>query len=67
MSLSATALESLITILAKYGPTAAQAVLDLFKKADPTTADVDALFSQLKKYEDFGIPAVAPTAAASPS
>lgn len=66
-TLSATTLEALVTLGAKYGPIAVQAIIDLFKKTDPTIADVEAAFAQLKKYEDFGIPAVAPTAAASPS
>jgi hypothetical protein len=60
--MSAAAIEALVVLAAKYGPTAVTSIIALFKKTDPALEDVATAFEQLKTYESFGIPAVAPTA-----
>lgn len=67
--MSATAVEALITLAVKYGPTAVEGIINLFKKQNSdgtfTLADVEAAFTSLKKYEGYGIPDKVP--AGSPS
>ena len=44
----------------KYGPQLALALSVIFTKKKPTLADVEKLFAGVKRYEDYGIPAIAP-------
>lgn len=57
--MSAAAIEALIILAAKYGPALVTDIISLFKKENPTVADVEALFGSIKPYEAYGI--VAPT------
>ena len=66
-TMTASTVTSLIDLAVKYGPTAVQAFINLFKKGDPTIADVEAAFNGLKTYDSFGIPGVAPTAPTTPT
>lgn len=63
--MGADTLTALINLAVKYGPTAVQAFIELFKKGDPTITEVEAAFAGLRKYEDLGIPDKVP--AGSPS
>ncbi len=42
--------------LIKYGPGLASQLSAIFQKADPTFADFDALFAQVKTYEEYVAP-----------
>lgn len=53
--MSAAAIEALIILAAKYGPVLVTDIIALFKKENPTVADVDALFGKIKSYESYGI------------
>jgi hypothetical protein len=63
--MGADTITSLINLAVKYGPVAVQAFIELFKKGEPTIAEVEAAFAGLRKYEDIGIPDQVP--AGSPS
>ena len=58
--MSPAAIEALIILAAKYGPEFVMTVIALFKKPNPTVADVEALFANVKPYAAYGIPDVAP-------
>lgn len=53
-------------LLLKYGPDIAHAFVLLFHKPDPTLADWETLFAQVKTYDEYmaaaGVTAPAPTA-----
>lgn len=46
----------------QYGPEFVQSIIALLKKPDPTIADIEALFADVKPYSFFNIPDVAPVA-----
>ena len=50
-----------LIILAKYGPEAVKAADAALRNPNATLADVTAIFADLKPYDFFGIPAIAPT------
>lgn len=54
-------LEAVLIYGVKYGIPAAQSIIALWKKDKPTIEEIEALFSTLKKYEDYGIPDKVPT------
>lgn len=59
--MSTAAIEALVILAAKWGP---QLVLDIekvFTKSDPTIQEFADLFRDLKPYDAFGIPDIAPT------
>lgn len=61
--MSAALIEALAISLVKYGPEYVNKLIALFKQAEPTVADVEALFANVKPYEAYGIPDVVPTPA----
>ena len=54
-------MEAIVVIVAKYGPTLAAGLIEVFQKKDATLADLQAVLAEVKPYEAYGIPAVAPT------
>ena len=60
MPLSPQLLSAIIQLAAIYGPDIVTGIEGLFKKSNPTIADVQAVFAGLKPYSDFGIPDKAP-------
>lgn len=60
-TLSLETVEAIIQLANKYGPEIVPAITALFKKGEPTIADVEAAFVNLKPYSAYGIPDVAPT------
>ena len=58
--MSPAAIEALIILAAKYGPEFVMAIIALFKKPNPTIADVEAIFADVKPYDAYGIPVTVP-------
>lgn len=50
-----------------YGPEFVQSIIAILKKPDPTLADIENLFADVKPYSFFNIPDVAPTAPIAPT
>lgn len=50
----------------QYGPGFVTDVIAVLKKPDPTLADVEALFANVKPYAAYGIPDVVPAPPAAP-
>lgn len=57
-------ISAIVILAAKYGPELVIQIIGLFKKETVTVADIEALFSTIKPYEELGIPDAVPTAAA---
>ncbi len=55
-------LEAIIILAAKYGPELVTTITALFKQQTITVDDIEKLFANVKPYEAYGIPDVAPTA-----
>lgn len=53
-------IEAIVVLAAKYGPEIVPTITGLFTKANPTVADVEAAFANLKPYSAYGIPDIAP-------
>ena len=50
----------ILTLVAQYGPDIIPAVKAVLNKKDATVEDVEVIFTGLKPYADFGIPATVP-------
>ena len=53
--MSPATIEALIVLAAKYGPELVTGLIALFKKQNPTLADIEALFANVKPYDSYGI------------
>ncbi len=53
--MSPAAIEAIIILAAKYGPELVMGLIGIFKKADPTLADIEALFANVKPYSAYQI------------
>ena len=49
----------------QYGPAFVTSIIAVLKKPDPTIADIETLFADVKPYSYFNIPDIAPTAPVS--
>ena len=50
----------ILGLVQQYGPGILNSIKTILSKKDATIADVEAIFSDLKPYADFGIPEVVP-------
>lgn len=62
-----TIIATIVQAAITYGPAFAQDLIALFKKKDPTIADVEALFAKVQPYASYGIPDVVPPPAVAPN
>lgn len=54
--MSPAAIEAIIILVAKYGPSVIESIKGLFNKEAVTIDDVQAAFADLKEYDAFNIP-----------
>ena len=58
--MSPAAIEAIVILAAKYGPELVTGIIGLFKTANPTIADVEAVFASVKPYSAYNIPETVP-------
>ncbi len=53
--MSAAAIEAIVILAAKYGPTFVTEIMALFKKQDVTIDEIEKLFANVKPLSSYGI------------